>query len=178
MNRRISKDLARAAAIRMGNAKYNEGIEWAKKRYTALVDQAIRADYPMPVLKVIEEFPDYFQTTKMVTLHCADDSSYLYGTASIYVSSDIRSIIVRKELFQTLREARSAWDKLENQRTGFIQNMAGILACELRYEKNVEKYLPEALPYIDFPVVNQPPALQEDHYANLRNFLKSIKKSV
>lgn len=175
MNRRITLDMAHEAAMKMGSAKYDEELERLAEQLAKLTTQYVKVHYPFPVLKVIEEYPDYFQKTNRVCIHVIEDNKYLWMKTNVFVPQEKRAFDIAKKHVQPLIELNNEYSKLKTKKSDFVNEMVYVLGRELKYEEKVKQFLPEALPYIEFPTVVQLPALEKDHYSKLRDFIKSIK---
>lgn len=175
MNRRITLDMAHEAAMKMGSAKYDEELKRLAEQLTKLTTEYVKVYYPFPVLQVIEEYPEYFNKTNSVCIHVIEDDRFLWMNTTVFVPTAKRVFDIPKTHVQPLIDLNNEYYKLKDKKSVFVNEMIYVLGRELKYEEKVKQYLPEALPYIEFPTVVQLPALEKDHYSKLRDFIKSIK---
>ena len=167
--------MAKEAAEKMASALYDEELNRLTEQLTLLATKYVAIYYPTPVLKVIEEYSDYFDTCDQVYIRIQEDRTSIRCKSNIRVPLERSLLIVPKKHAEPLLDKNAAIFKLKNQKAKFINEVVYALGRELKYEDKVRKMMPEALPYITFPTVKQLPALNEDHFSELRNKINSIK---
>ena len=174
MNRRISKDMAHDAAIKMGRALYDSQINDATEALTRFADDCVIEVIPMPVRQVIEEFYQYFACTKSVIIACGNHS--IPAKSTIKVPASYYYLDVKRTEYEQGKRLYNELQRLTNTKKKFIEDTTNLLYRELKYEKRVAEVVPEVLSYIVFPEVVAPPA-RTLYYEQLNTVLSNIKKS-
>lgn len=174
MNRKITKTMAEDAAEKMATDAFSEKINAAIRKKQDFAEVLIRKYIPAPVLACLKEYPAYINFSTYASF-----ATYIGDKAEKSISSSLSTKIPTASTFLIVSNIDyNLLEVLENKRKLLCSQcdelqkelFEAILA--LRTEKNIEKELPEALKYIDFPVVKQLPVKNYDH---LRDILKSLK---
>lgn len=175
MNRRITKDMARTAAVQMSLDLYASKIAAAEEELTRFADDCIKQTLPMPVIQVIEEFKEYFSYTTSVVI--ADGNGHTFHAKStIKAPANYYYIYVSDVMFEQGKRIFMEKHRLNEKKREFTDQTTNLLYMELKFEKRVAEVAPELLSYIKFPEVVAPPS-RNLYYEQLNELIKKIKKS-
>lgn len=164
MNRRITKTMAEDAAFQMKKKAYIDRIENA----TALLNEAgqriVRMYIPGPVIACTEEYSQYigYHTIALISAFRTTESGYNRREPEISINLSFKIPIASKMImvsprhYETVRQLRDKVKELERMRDEFGKEVFKALIA-LKTEKAVEKELPEAIKYLNFPEVKSVP---------------------
>ena len=177
MNRKITKSMAAYAASVMSKKAYNGKIEAAKAGVNVAAEILAQKYIPRPVIAIVNEYSSFIDYTSNVVITTTVERNGYTTTAT-----DIKAVLSFKVPCKTyyIKVERNEYDdllKLDNKRKQLVdkynefQNKVYEALIALRTEKAVEKELPEALKYLEFPEVKAVPA---PVFTGLRELIKSI----
>lgn len=179
MSKRVTKDIAKEAAIRMACKLYNEKLKSQQNLVTEYAGNLAKKYIPAPVLAVIREYPSYFNFANSLHVSATyerNGKTVAHKWLNVEVK-DLpyfgRNIYVDLEEYEALDALVSRQTRLNLLKDKFIYDMTKTL-YSLRTEKKITEVLPEALEYINFPEEFALPA-DVKNYDNLRTLLKELK---
>lgn len=171
--------MAFKAAAKMKDKAYGSKIENAQSKVNAAVEELVRKYLPSPVIACVNEYPEYFNycTSASITTILNDKGSNftscsIRGKLTFKVPYYATSIKVENKEYDVLLNLNLNLRLLEKECETFGNRVYDAL-LSLRTEKAVEKELPEALKYLEFPEVKSVPI---PVFTGLRNIIKSFKE--
>lgn len=179
MSKRITKDIAKEAAIRMACKLYNEKLERQQNLVTEYGGNLAKKYIPSPVLAVIHEYPSYFYNATSLLVSALYERN---GITDAYKWLHVevrelpyygRNIYVDVADYKTLKALVDKLTIMKKDKDKFIDTMTQTL-YSLRTDKKVMEMLPEALEYMKFPEEFAPP-VDVKSYDCLRQLLKGLK---
>lgn len=177
MNRRITKAMASDAALKMQEAVYGPQLEAVNKEKDFVGTQIISKYIPSPVIACIKEYQSFFEVYRVVGVFYWRSSNwrseYIYVKLPYNVPKGAKYIEISESDYKDLLEFVKVINKLKDEKMEFGERIISAL-ISLKYENKVKEHLPEALEYIEFPVVK---ALPEPIYNDIRNILKNAKNN-
>lgn len=166
--------MADSASRRMAAKLYSSKIEIVTNEMKSLGEFYIRRYMPSEVLKVVNDYGNYFSQYNLIEFRSYKDGSIL-GSINLHVTIPLpaygRSITLNEDEYNKLNLLNTKLKTLQVERDKFISNMR-ISLYSLRTENKVKECMPEALNFIDFPAANNLPV---PVYTELRNLIKTIK---
>ena len=179
MNRRITKSMAKKAAAKMIEKAYGCKIENARAKVDSAVEELVRKYLPYPVIACVNEYPEYFNYSmgaNIMTILNDKGSTFtslsISGKLTFKVPCYGTSIKVDCKDYDILLKLNTKLRLLEKESEKFGDQVYAAL-ISLRTEKAVEKELPEALKYLEFPEVK---AVPMPVFTGLREIIQSIKE--
>lgn len=174
MNRKITKAMALEASRNMALDAYSKKIDVVLRKERDFAEVLMRKYIPAPVLACLKEYPTYISSSSYVsfTTYIGDKPEKLIShflSQKVPVGSTY--LIVSNEDYNLLQVLENKRMQLCSQCEYFQKELTEAMLA-LRTEKKIEEELPEALQYIEFPVVKQLPIKKYDH---LRDILQSLK---
>ena len=179
MNRKITKTIAYNAAATMKEKAYGRKIENATANVNIAAESLVRKYIPAPVIACTNEFSEYIEYTNFVSISKVVDNG-LWTTAATAIRGKITFKIpnashyfkVDGEEYDALLILDSKRKQLEKERDAFGEQVYDALVA-LRTERAVERELPEAMKYLEFPEVK---AVPMPVFTGLRDILGQIKE--
>lgn len=175
-SRRITKTMAEEAANAMGAKVYKDKLQAAGAKIDEAVEKIARKYIPAPVIACVGEYKSYFSTSNAASCTTLNDrgyrENYITGKLSFPIPSNSTYITVNREEYNVLNSLSKRKKQIENEKETFIEQMYDALVA-LKYDKNVEKELPEAMQYINFPEVK---AVPMPVFTGLRDILAKANK--
>lgn len=179
MNRRITKTMAENASAIMKQIAYGRKIENANEMVNAAVENLVRKYIPAPVIACVNEFTNYFGysmgasiTTLIEKNGWRTKASAIKGSLTFKIPSHANYINVDGNDYDALLKLYNKRKQLEEERDKFGDQVYDALVA-LRTEKAVEKELPEAMKYLEFPEVK---AVPMPVFTGLRDIIGKISK--
>jgi hypothetical protein len=179
MNRRITKAMAYDAASKMKEKAYSKKIENANKKLNEAGQVIVRKYIPAPVIACVNEYSSYFgySTGASITAIKEHPDGWTSRHPSIPVKLSFKIpgngsyITVDAKEYESIRKLHAKVKQLEKEREDFGDQVYDALMA-LKTEKNVEKELPEAMKYLEFPEVK---AVPMPVFTGLRDIIGKIK---
>lgn len=171
--------MAFKAACKMKEKAYGSKIDNASAKINAAVEKLVLKYIPAPVIACVNEFSEYFSvsmgasiTTTIYVRGWKTTSQYISGMLTFNIPVYANYIKVDNKEYDALLKLESNRKQLEKDRDKFGDQVYDAL-ISLRTEKAVEKELPEAIEYLEFPEVKAVPI---PVFTGLRNVIKSFKE--
>ena len=179
MNRRITKAMAYDAASKMKEKAYAKKIENAYKKLNEAGQVIVRKYIPAPVIACVNEYSSYFGYSTGASITAIkehpDGWTCRHPNIPVKISFKIPSsgsyITVDAKEYEAIRKLHDKVKQLEKERDDFGDQVYDALVA-LKTEKNVEKELPEAMKYLEFPEVK---AVPMPVFTGLRDIIGKIK---
>ena len=178
MNRRITKEMAENAANKMMKKAYGRKIDNEREKVYKAVEELTKKYIPSPVIACVEEYTTYFDYSTSACITTMRESkwgpckeNYINGTISFKIPSNSRYIVVDRKEYDALKKLDEKRLQLTDEMANFGKDVRDALIA-LRTEKNVEKELPEAMKYLEFPAVK---AVPMPVFTGLRDIIGKIK---
>ena len=178
MNRRITKEMADNAANKMMKKAYGRKIDNAREKVYKAIEELAKKYIPAPVLACVEEYTIYFDYSTSASITTMREGkygpckeNYISGTISFKIPSNSRYITVDRKEYDALKKLDDKRIQLNEEMANFGKDVREALIA-LRTEKNVEKELPEAMKYLEFPEVK---AVPMPVFTGLRDIIGKIK---
>ena len=179
MNRRITKAMADDAASKMKEKVYAKKIENAYKKLNEAGQVIVRKHIPAPVIACVNEYSSYFSYSIGASITAIkeypDGSTGRYNIIPIKLTFKIpyngTYITAEAKEYEAIRKLHAKVKQLEKEREDFGEQVYDALVA-LKTEKNVEKELPEAIKYLEFPEVK---AVPMPVFTGLRDIIGKIK---
>ena len=179
MNRRITKAMADDAASKMKEKAYAKKIENAYKKLNEAGQVIVRKYIPAPVIACVNEYSSYFGYSTGASITAIkehpDGWTGRHPNIPVKLSFKIPSggsyITVDAKEYESIRKLHAKVKQLEKEREDFGDQVYDALVA-LKTEKNVEKELPEAMKYLEFPEVK---AVPMPVFTELRDIIGKIK---
>ena len=178
MNRKITKSMAKDASVLMKNKAFGQKIEDATAELNTEIENLVKKYVPAPVIACVNEYPTYFHYTTGASITTNVErsdgwytrASYIKGMLTFRIPDGGNYVCVENKEYDVLKKLDDKRKRLEKQRDEFGEQVYNALVA-LRTEKAVEKELPEALKYIEFPKVI---AVPMQVYTGLREIIGKI----
>lgn len=163
MSRKITKTMAADAAKKMGDAAYAAKRVAVENQINVMGGEFVRKYIPSPVLACVAEYGDYFNTTRHVNITTTIETSYgvsreryIHGSVPFRIPSTSSDLSVSREDYDAINALQTKLTEIKKQQEAFENQVFEALVA-LKTERSVEKELPEAMKYIDFPEVKDVP---------------------
>lgn len=164
MNRRITKAMAEDAAFQMKKKAYIDKIENATELLNEAGEKLVRNYIPAPVIACTEEYSQFigYTTIALISAFTVTYSGYNRREPEICVSLSFKIpingkiVIVSSSDYEIVRKLYDKVKELERMRDEFGKEVFKAL-ISLKTEKAVEKELPEAIKYLNFPEIKSVP---------------------
>ncbi len=168
MNRRITRVIAGEAADKMAAAKYNQKLDALHIDMATLAELYIKNYIPSPVRAVVEEYPNYFETTRLV-LFSAIHPNNQYGLKMHWLSCEqslplpksCKYVVISYEDYQQFKTVADRYCRMQDKKNAFHHDCEKALIA-IGQEKKLKEQFPAAIPYVEFPEVVQLPAVKYD----------------
>lgn len=178
MNRRITNTMAKDASILMKKKAFNQKIENVTAELNTEIENLVRKYIPAPIIACVNEYPTYFHYTIGASITTNVEGSNGWSTRASYIKGELsfripdggNYVCVENKEYEVLKKIDDKRKRLEKQRDEFGEQVYNALIA-LRTEKAIEKELPEALKYIEFPKVI---AVPMHIYTGLREIIGKI----
>ena len=179
MNRRITKAMAYDAASKMKEKAYAKKIENAYKKLNEAGQVIVRKYIPAPVIACVNEYSSYFGYSTGASITAikehpdgwTDRHPNIPVKLSFKIPGNGSYITVDAKEYESIRKLHAKVKQLEKEREDFGDQVYDALVA-LKTEKNVEKELPEAMKYLEFPEVK---AVPMPVFTGLRDIIGKIK---
>lgn len=169
--------MAADAAKKMGYAAYADKRSALENQINVMVGELVRKYIPSPVLACVAEYGDYFNTTRYVNITTTIETSYgvsreryIHGSVPFRIPSVSSDLSVSREDYDSINKLNKKLTKIKEEEDKFYDRVFEALVA-LKTERAVEKELPEAMKYIDFPEVK---AVPMPVFGELRSILSKL----
>lgn len=166
---RITKDMALGAARKIAAKLCDEKIEECKGRLRGYCDKLALIHVPSPVIQVCKEYGSVFYTVSRLMIRC---NGYTRHIDISYRLPDNTRIEVSKKEFDAVGRHYQAYRDAQAFKTKEIVKWQNVI-LSLGTLKKLQDEMPDAVEYVEWPVVRDLPAVNYDVY---RVALSSIKK--
>lgn len=169
--------MAKDASSLMKEKAYGQKVENARAKVNAAVEELIRKYIPAPVIACVNEYSTYFGYTTGASISTVVSKNgwnttltAIKGTLTFKIPCYANNIKVAKWEYDALLKLDNQRKRIEQERDKFGADVYEALIA-LRTENAVKKELPEAMKYLEFPIVK---ALPMPIFKSLRDIIGSL----
>lgn len=164
MSRQITKTMAETAATTMKNKAYKTAIENALGELNAKGEEIVRQYIPAPVIACTNEYSQYISYNSGALISAIKKTSNGYTSRESEIRVELtfkiptasRLIIVLENDYKTIRKLHDKVKEIERKRDEFGNQVLRALMA-LKTERAIQKELPEAVKYLEFPEAKRLP---------------------